>query len=62
MAHVISVKVTELRIGTVMAEGKKRFPVKTLTPCKHKRRGIPKVHVNEKLCYDTVGYVDVVRD
>lgn len=58
--HVVTRPVTDIRIGTVIAEGKRRFRVETITPCRHKRHGVPKVHVNNRFCYDTAGYVDVM--
>jgi len=57
---VRTVSVRNIRAGkTVLNIGKKGVPVKTIDPCKHKRRGVPKIHVNGKYCYDTAGLVEI---
>lgn len=59
MAQTKNVRVTELRTGMVLDIGKKGVRIKSLSPCKHKRHGVPKVHVNDRFCYDTAGYADI---
>lgn len=59
MAITRTVKVTEIRIGTVLDIGKKGVRVNTITSCKHKRRGVRKIHVNDRFCYDVIGSVDI---
>lgn len=52
MARTVNIPVTDLRIGDIIAPN---IVVRTVDACT--QRG--KIHVNEKLCYDLVGYAEV---
>jgi len=58
MKRQTTIKVVKMRLGMTICEGRRRIPIKKLSPCTQRN----KVHVNDKMCYDYVGYVTVEDD
>lgn len=52
---------TGLAIGDIIIDGKSTVVVTKLARCKSHNKGIPRVHVNDSLCYDTVQPLKVIR-
>jgi hypothetical protein len=54
-----------LKIGDTIIEGTDGAPreinVRRLSPCTLSKRGVPKVHVNDDACYDTIGILKIRR-
>lgn len=57
------ISVTGLTVGDVVVTGSRSgIPVKRITPCSQTTlRGVPKIHVNDTLCYDTIGTLEIIE-
>lgn len=57
----VRIRVTELAVGMLISDGKRRITVKTIVPCTQ-TSGVPRIHVNGSLCYETIGYVEIIPE
>lgn len=55
----IYIKASELKIGDKIMENRTSKLVRKLSFCSGK--GVPKIHVNDADCYDTLNYLTVAR-
>jgi hypothetical protein len=55
----ISITANLLAIGDIILGGKRETQVRRLSTCTLGRKGVPKIHVNDSDCYDTLAPLDV---
>lgn len=57
----IEIPVTGLEKGMLFVSGKEIHKVETITGCPQTQyKGIKRIHVNDKYCFDTIGKLEVL--